>query len=504
MKTLFSIFIAATLLGVCISTAESREPVSLEFFYDNLDDQGTWREVGDYGYCWQPYDIDQNWRPYSDGRWVYTDAGWTWDSDEPYGWAVYHYGRWTNVQGLGWVWVPGTEWGPGWVSWRHSDRYVGWAPLPPEARFVANIGFSAWVDDYYDIGPRNYCFVESRNFGSHHQRSHYVDQRENITIIHQTTNITNITYQNNVIYNGGLGFEDMQRQSSDPIRRYSLDRREDFDGDPRHLAAERLRSRVDGSSLSVFAPSVAAPSIAARSLPAPRKHSEKLDRAEINHGWTNAGSADEVAATRTKMKSQVKAPDALPPKPKFDQTIERAPGVSPRIQDRPPTPREQVPQGKSRQPGIPADPKRLPSEPETKPRMVEPQRQPSDAPKHENKKPSSPTSSDPTNQLKREAPKINNVPQRPRTNDTPPKAQPQPPVKRNEPQEPRNEPRPGQPMQKPQEPRKEPKHEAPKQTQEKQSPKRPEADKPAPQSQPEKGNGKSEDKRKKKDEKDAK
>src|SRR2546423_9736807 len=30
--------------------------------------------------------------------------------------------------------VPGDEWAPAWVSWRSSKDYVGWAPLPPEAR----------------------------------------------------------------------------------------------------------------------------------------------------------------------------------------------------------------------------------------------------------------------------------------------------------------------------------------------------------------------------------
>ncbi|MCE2694183.1 MAG: hypothetical protein LW645_07940 [Verrucomicrobiaceae bacterium] len=52
---------------------------------------------------------------------------------------MYHYGRWANVERHGWIWVPGTEWGPGWVSWRHSPRYVGWAPLPPEALFLRAI-----------------------------------------------------------------------------------------------------------------------------------------------------------------------------------------------------------------------------------------------------------------------------------------------------------------------------------------------------------------------------
>jgi hypothetical protein len=183
----------------------------LDFFHDNLESYGEWREVGDYGYCWQPRDVDRDWRPYSDGQWIYTDAGWTWDSDEPYSWAVYHYGRWARVDRIGWVWVPGTEWGPAWVSWRRSPRHVGWAPLPPEARFTRSVGFGGRVDADFDIGPTNYNFVEVRNFGAPRLRSVIVQPRENITIINQTTNITRIKYVNNVVYNEGPQYDVISR-----------------------------------------------------------------------------------------------------------------------------------------------------------------------------------------------------------------------------------------------------------------------------------------------------
>ena len=79
----------------------------------------------------------RNWRPYADGYWAYTDVGWTWVSNEDFGWATYHYGRWARLRDHGWVWVPGREWGPAWVSWRTGGDYVGWAPLPPRRGEVA-------------------------------------------------------------------------------------------------------------------------------------------------------------------------------------------------------------------------------------------------------------------------------------------------------------------------------------------------------------------------------
>ncbi len=313
MKLLLALVAAAAFLGVASPSAVAQETASMDFFYDNLDPYGSWREVGDYGYCWQPHDVGDDWQPYSDGRWVYTDAGWTWESNEPFGWAVYHYGRWANVERHGWIWVPGTEWGPGWVSWRHSSRYVGWAPLPPEALFLRAIGFSMWVDDYYDIGPGNYRFVENRDFGEHRLNTVFIDRRQNVQIINQTTNITHISYVNNVVHNGGLRYDQQARYSASPIQRYQLDRRQQFEGDPRRQSPEHLSSRVHGNSLNVFALP-----FSDRSSAPPRRLAEKVGRAEVNHGWKNAGSPAEVAAMRERLKSPSRVPEQLPQQPRFE------------------------------------------------------------------------------------------------------------------------------------------------------------------------------------------
>src|SRR5580765_1224163 len=134
------ILLAVMTIGFVLPLAprvQADTEVSINSFYDNLADQGSWIDVADYGYCFQPNLAmsDSTWRPYSDGYWAYTDAGWTWVSYEDFGGIVYHYGRWVRVEDEGWCWTPDYEWGPAWVSWRHSDDYVGWAPLPPEARW---------------------------------------------------------------------------------------------------------------------------------------------------------------------------------------------------------------------------------------------------------------------------------------------------------------------------------------------------------------------------------
>ncbi len=307
MKQFYSILAATLFASAAIPSAQGAVQLSVDFFHDNLEAHGDWREVGDYGYCWQPRDVDRDWRPYRDGRWLYTDAGWTWDSDEPYSWAVYHYGRWARVDRIGWVWVPGTEWGPAWVSWRRSERHVGWAPLPPEATFTRSIGFNVRVDADFDIGPTNYSFVDVRDFGSRRLSRVIIAPQQNITIINRTTNITNITYVNNTVINNGPQYDVISRESAVPIRKLKLDRREDFEGDPRTMKADQLRTVVKGDSVRI-----AAPAFDTAPAKAPRKVVAKVEKAEVNHGWKDAGTTEEVAKLRTKIKEEPAQPKQEP------------------------------------------------------------------------------------------------------------------------------------------------------------------------------------------------
>ena len=111
------------------------------FFYSSLAPHGEWIEVESGNRVWRPYHVSNQWRPYLVGRWVWTDDyGWYWMSDEPFGWITYHYGRWYFDDEYGWVWMPDDVWAPAWVEWRYDNDYIGWAPLPPYARFNMRFG----------------------------------------------------------------------------------------------------------------------------------------------------------------------------------------------------------------------------------------------------------------------------------------------------------------------------------------------------------------------------
>jgi hypothetical protein len=112
----------------------------------DLDANGHWSNVPDYGNVWFPSE-PSDWAPYRDGRWVYEPYyGWTWVSYEPWGWAPYHYGRWF-VYGGNWGWWPGPVYG---------GYYPVWAPA-----YVSFLGFGGggWGTVGFGIGFGGYGSV---------------------------------------------------------------------------------------------------------------------------------------------------------------------------------------------------------------------------------------------------------------------------------------------------------------------------------------------------------
>ncbi len=57
--------------------------------------------------CGHRAEVPAGWAPYRNGHWAWIDPwGWTWVDDAPWGFAPFHYGRWTVVDDR-WGWVPG-------------------------------------------------------------------------------------------------------------------------------------------------------------------------------------------------------------------------------------------------------------------------------------------------------------------------------------------------------------------------------------------------------------
>lgn len=134
-----------------------------------LDENGRWERVnyeGEYRDAWRPTTVEQDWAPYTAGRWTdwYGDSCWV--PDEPFGYVTHHYGNWFWANNY-WYWAPpvvsvgfgvpywgvGFSWYPGRVGWLYSGASVGWFPLLPWEPFYA----------YHWWGPS--CFVVNR-YGS--------------------------------------------------------------------------------------------------------------------------------------------------------------------------------------------------------------------------------------------------------------------------------------------------------------------------------------------------
>jgi hypothetical protein len=136
-----------------------------------------------------------------------------------WGWAPFHYGRWGWEGDLGWYWVPGNVWGPCWVTWRHSDFYIGWAPLPPGVRFIQGVGVR---HGSFRVPSRYWNFVDGPNFLNPSVYRHVFPYERNVTIINYTVHQTNITIRNNKVHNNGVGHERAQKIAKKNIGKHEL------------------------------------------------------------------------------------------------------------------------------------------------------------------------------------------------------------------------------------------------------------------------------------------
>jgi hypothetical protein len=254
---------------VPVAVAEPATPASpdasYQTFFDDLSQYGSWVQLQGYNYVWQPLAAleDSTWRPYTLGHWVYTDDGWAWVSDEPFGWITYHYGRWMRTRTLGWVWFPGDLWAPAWVSWRYGNNFIGWAPLPPEATFNGTTPIQQWADDQYNLSAADYTFVPASEFGDDSMADVQVPLDQNGPIYDDSNNETNIYYDPGAyaIVCYGPNYEFMRSKSHRPLLPQLTLQRGGFH------AGGKNSARISGNSLQVAAPRILRP----RSPAAPRE-----------------------------------------------------------------------------------------------------------------------------------------------------------------------------------------------------------------------------------------
>lgn len=221
-----------------ISKAQD-EYISDQDFYDELAPYGTWVSDPQYGDVWIP-DVAEDFRPYqTQGHWVLTEYGNTWVSAYPWGWATFHYGRWRYDDFYGWEWIPGNEWAPAWVSWRHGSGYYGWAPLMPGMSIGLSVGSNYRVPDSY------WAFAPEAYINRPNVYNYYVPHTRLGSIIRNTTTV-NYTYSSGGRqYIAGPRAVDIERYTHQRPRVYSINN-----------ASRPGTMNVQNNTVSMFRPAV--------------------------------------------------------------------------------------------------------------------------------------------------------------------------------------------------------------------------------------------------------
>jgi hypothetical protein len=186
--------------------------------YDDLDDNGDWRDDSSYGHVWFPH-VEVGWAPYHQGHWAWIDPwGYTWVDDAPWGYAPFHYGRWVSVGGR-WGWIAGpvevhAVYAPALVvfvggggGWGGN---IGWFPLGPREVFVPS----------YHVSRE---YVNRVNISNTTVNTTTVTNVYNTTIINKnTTNITNITYANRNVQGAVTAVPQRAFSSAQPVAKAAV------------------------------------------------------------------------------------------------------------------------------------------------------------------------------------------------------------------------------------------------------------------------------------------
>ena len=189
--------------------------------YEDLDDNGDWRDDSNYGHVWYPSHVAADWAPYHEGHWDWISPwGYTWVDDSSWGYAPFHYGRWVTVGGR-WGWVAGPPavravyapalvvfigGGGGGVGFGGN---VGWFPLGPREVYAPSYHVSREYMNRVNISNTTVNNVQITNV-------------YNTTIINKTTNITNVTYANRNVRGAVTAVPQRAFASAQPVGRAAV------------------------------------------------------------------------------------------------------------------------------------------------------------------------------------------------------------------------------------------------------------------------------------------
>ena len=187
--------------------------------YEDLDDNGDWRDESSYGHVWFPNRVAAGWAPYHEGHWDWISPwGYTWVDDSAWGYAPFHYGRWVTVGGR-WGWVAGpvavqAVYAPALVVFIGGGGggfggNVGWFPLGPREVYVPSYHVSREYENRINISNTTVNSTTITNV-------------YNTTIVNKSTTITNVTYANRNVQGAVTVVPQRAFASAQPVARAAV------------------------------------------------------------------------------------------------------------------------------------------------------------------------------------------------------------------------------------------------------------------------------------------
>ena len=159
------------------------------------------------------------------------------------------------------------------------------------------------VDVTFDIGPEYYNFCDVRFIGEPVLRDRIFPPVQNVTYITNTVNVTNITVQNNIVYNYGPDYTVVNRYSSRPIQRLTVERQ--VSTDLTTAVKSGTLTKVQGNKLLVAAPQKLAKAAPNSKPPAVKA---KVAQPKIERGWKGVPNKAEL-----EQKIKAENPKNVPP-----------------------------------------------------------------------------------------------------------------------------------------------------------------------------------------------
>ncbi|MDQ6622841.1 MAG: hypothetical protein M3Y86_05075, partial [Verrucomicrobiota bacterium] len=193
----------------------------------------------------------------------------------------------------------------------------GWAPLPPEARFEKSKGIKHWADSYYDIGADEYVFIPNEEIGAENVERYALPAERNASIVTQTTNVTNLTYNNTTIVDEGPNYEQLRGHSRQAVPRLKIQRENEV------RDAQGPQSRINGDVISMVTPR-----FTHRGTEKPQTEGAPIRQATVERNWASGGNPAEAERARAKMHAEATAPPDAPTK-RFHEPPMMRPTASP-------------------------------------------------------------------------------------------------------------------------------------------------------------------------------